>query len=169
MFHEKTVNALKWIVEILNKKNIIYQISGGFAAKAYGSRRPLNDIDIDIPEDRFVDILEEVKPYIIFGPQYANDGKWDMQIMTLNFKGQEVDISGAFETKVSNKNRTKWIPIPVNFSKVRKIEIESIKVNVTSPEDLIEYKQHLDGQHQIVDIKAVKKYLKNEIRNTKIF
>ena len=48
MFQEKTVDALRWIVGILEKKNILYQISGGFAAKLYGSSRPLNDIDIDI-------------------------------------------------------------------------------------------------------------------------
>lgn len=53
MFQEKTINALKWIIKILNSKNIPYQISGGFAAKMYGSIRPLNDIDIDIPEDNF--------------------------------------------------------------------------------------------------------------------
>lgn len=159
MFQEKTINALKWIVEILNSKNIPYQISGGFAAKMYGSGRLLNDIDIDIPEERFKDILEEVKPYIIFRPEHINDGKWDMELMTLNFKGQEIDIGGAYEAKVSNKDRTKWIPIPVDFSKVNRIELEGILVNFISPKDLIEYKQHLDGEHQLQDIKAVESYL----------
>lgn len=169
MFEKKTINALRWIVDILNRKNVPYQISGGFSAKLYGSTRSLNDIDIDIPEDRFTDIIKEVRPYITFGPQHSNDGKWDLQIMKLNFLGQEIDISGAYETKISNKDRTKWIPIPVNFSKVSKIGVESITVNVISPEELIRYKQHLDGEHQIDDIGAVKKYLKNEGRNKKIF
>ena len=159
MFQEKTINALKWIVEILNRKNIPYQVSGGFAAKLYGSIRPLNDIDIDMPESEFKSIMEEVKPYIIFGPQHINDGKWDMQIMTLNLKGQEIDIGGAFETKVSNQNRTKWIPIPVDFTQIKIMEVEDITVNTISPQELIAYKKHLDGDHQIEDINAVKKFI----------
>ena len=163
MFQGKTINALRWIAGILNRKNILYQISGGFAAKIYGSRRPLNDIDIDIPENRFADIIEEGKPYIIFGPKQCNDGKWDLKLMTLNFEGQEIDIGGAYEAKVSAKDRTEWISIPADFSKVRKMEVEEILVNVVSPEELIAYKQHLDGDHQVEDINAVKKFILNSV------
>jgi hypothetical protein len=159
MLQEKTTNALKWIIEILNKKNIPYQITGGLAAKIYGSPRPLNDIDIDIPEDKFTNIMTAIEPYIIFGPEYMNDGKWDTKLITLNFKGQEMDIGGAYETKISNKNRTIWIPYPIDFSQARKIEVGGISLNVMAPEKLIEYKKNLDGVHQLVDINAVKKFL----------
>ncbi len=159
MFQEKTINALNWIVEILNRRNIKYQISGGFAAKVYGSERALNDIDIDVPEENLPEILEEVKPYVIFDLQHINDGKWDMDLMTLNYHGQEIDIGGAYKIKVSNKDRTAWIPIPVDFSRVKKIDIEGIEVNIINPEDLIGYKKYLDGDHQLVDIKAAAKHV----------
>ena len=48
VFEQKTIDALKWIVDIFNKYNIPYRIGGGFAAKIYGSPRPLNDIDFGI-------------------------------------------------------------------------------------------------------------------------
>ncbi len=82
--------------------------------------------------------------------------------MTLDYQGQEIDIGGAYETKVNNKNRTDWISIPVDFSKIKKIEVEGIVMDVISPEELIEYKQHLDGKHQLEDIEAIKIYLKHE-------
>ncbi len=163
MFQEKTIKALEWITEILKRKNIPYQISGGFAAKIYGSERPLNDIDIDIPEDKFESILAEIKPYITYGPDQLNDGKWDTKLITLNFKGQEIDIGGAFETKISNKKRTKWIPYPIDFSKSLKMKVEGLEISVISPEELIKYKQHLDGEHQTVDINAVKKFISNNV------
>ncbi len=159
MFEEKTINALKWIVEILNEKNIPYQVSGGFSAKIYGSNRPLNDIDFDIPENDFDLILSEVSPYVIYGPSQYHDEKWDAYLMTLDFNGQEIDICGANKTKISNKDKTKWIYAPTDLSKTREIEIEGIKIKVISPEDLIVYKQYLDGVHQIEDINAVKKFL----------
>jgi hypothetical protein len=161
MFQQKTIKALKWIVEILNRKNISYEISGGFAAKLYGSTRNLNDIDFDIPEENFMDILKEVRPYVIAGPEDINDGKWDMKIMTLNFCGQEIDIGGAYKARMSNKERTKWINIPADFSRNKKIEVEGLILNVISPEELIEYKKELDGEHQKEDVKAIEKYLKN--------
>lgn len=74
---KKTTNAKKafrWIVNILKKQKIPFQITGGLAAQVYGSKRRLNDIDIEIPENRFNDILPDVKKYIDFGPaQYIDE------------------------------------------------------------------------------------------------
>ena len=163
MFEKRTINALKWIVGILDNKKIPFQISGGFVAKLYGSNRMINDIDIDVPESEFKSIEEEVKPYIIFGPMHINDGKWDMEIMTLKYEDQEIDIGGAYDTKISNNDRTKWIPFPVDYSKIRRLKIQDVEVNIVSPEELIKYKQHLDGKHQVEDIEAVRNYIKHTI------
>ena len=103
---EKTKKALSWIIEILNRHKIDYQIAGGFAAKVYGSTRILNDIDIDISEKYFPVILTEINPYIIYGPSRFIDGKWDLELVTLNYNGQEIDISGAETILMSNKERT---------------------------------------------------------------
>ncbi len=43
---QKIGQALGWIVSLLNRYSISYQICGGMAAKAYGATRPLVDIDI---------------------------------------------------------------------------------------------------------------------------
>ncbi|MEN9605017.1 MAG: hypothetical protein RJB39_702 [Candidatus Parcubacteria bacterium] len=159
MFSDKTIKALKWIITLLNSKNIPYQISGGFAAKVYGSTRELNDIDIEIPEDRFKDIMLEAKPYIVEEFQHHKNDKWDCMTMVLEYEGQIIDLSGAYEAKVSNKERTEWIEIPADFSKVNKVEVAGMEINVAGPEDMIDYKQYLDGDHQLDDIEAVKKYV----------
>src|SRR5690348_12670369 len=51
--NKDTKSALHWIVNILKKLNINFQIAGGLAANIYGADRPLHDIDIDIPEEYF--------------------------------------------------------------------------------------------------------------------
>lgn len=43
-------DALVGIVSLLRKQEIPFVITGGLAAPVYGSKRPLVDIDIDIPE-----------------------------------------------------------------------------------------------------------------------
>lgn len=150
-----TKKALKWIVDILNKHQVPFQISGGCAAKIYGSPRELNDIDINIPENYFEKILADVKPYIIFGPTQYKDKKWDLYLMTLNYLGQEIDIGGQ-NAKISTKDRSQWVDFRTDFSKVVKKDFLGLEVPVIPKEDLISYKQMLDGEHQQVDIESVK-------------
>lgn len=155
---EKTLNALRWIVGIFEAHQIQYQISGGFAAKLYGSSRLLNDIDIDISEKRFTEILPEIQSYITYGPNRYKDGKWELDLITLNYNGQEIDIGGADDARISNKERTAWISLPPVSSKALDIEVGGTYVKVIPPLDLIEYKSELDGDHQAIDIEAVKGY-----------
>jgi hypothetical protein len=58
-----SASAFQWIVRILETRAIPFAISGGLAAKSYGSLRELNDIDIDIPDDSFCKIVPEVAPH----------------------------------------------------------------------------------------------------------
>jgi len=66
--------ALKWIVGIFNKHNVPFQIAGGFAARAHGSKRDLRDIDIFIPPDGFEKIFPDVKQYLVSGPNHRIGG-----------------------------------------------------------------------------------------------
>ena len=150
-----TKGALEWIVGILEKYEVPFQISGGCAAKIYGSPRELNDIDIDIPENYFSKIISDVKPYIIYGPDQYKDNKWDLYLMTLNYAGQEIDI-GSGNAKISTKDRNKWINFSTDFSKAVKKTFLGLEVPVIPKEDLVNYKQLLDGEHQQVDIESIK-------------
>lgn len=155
----KTIEALKWIVDILNRLNINYQISGGLAGKFFGSKRDLNDIDIDISENDFKTILPEIEKYIIYGPSRYKDLKWDLELITLNYNGQEIDISGAESLRISNKERTSWISFHVDFSKSQEIVFNEMKLKIVNPKDFIDYKKELDGEHQKEDIDAAMSFL----------
>ena len=85
---EKVENAFKWIVLIFENKNIPFVVTGGFAAKIYGSPRPLNDIDIDIHDTDFSLIKDDILPYVIFGPDHYHDERWDLLLATLNYNGE---------------------------------------------------------------------------------
>ena len=54
-----TKEAFEWIISILRNHKIPFEIIGGFAARLYGSRRMLADIDIDIPKKKIKRILSE--------------------------------------------------------------------------------------------------------------
>ena len=151
---EKTKNALIWITDILNGHQIPFQISGGFAAKMHGSPRLLNDIDIDIPKDKFEKIMSDVKEYVIHGPLYYKDKKWDLYLMTLNYHGQEIDI-GSADIKIYDNKSGIWLPFTTNFEKSVWKDVVGMKVPVMPKEELIFYKRLLEGEHQKIDIEAL--------------
>ena len=151
---KNTEKALKWIVEILHKGNVPFQITGGLAAKIYGSDRPLNDIDIDIPDDDFQKIIEGVRKFVVYGPAHYVDERWDCKLMALNYEGQEIDISGGDTLKICDARTGEWKSNKTNFSNVEQREVFGIKVPVISRNDLVEYKSMLEGEHQQVDIQA---------------
>jgi hypothetical protein len=157
-FEKKTTEALRWIIEIFNRHNVPYRIGGGFAAKMYGSPRPLNDIDFGILEKYFSIILPDISEYITHGPKRYKDAKWDCELITLDYHGQEIDISGTETIKMSNKEKTKWISLD-ETSETVDMNVEGIDIKVMNPEALVEYKKELDGEHQLVDIEAVEKYI----------
>lgn len=115
-----TQEALVWITQILRKHHIPFQIAGGLAARAYGATRTLVDIDIDIPEDDFVKIKNEVAAYIQYGPCQYQDEHWDLWLMTIRYHGQDIDLSGAYRTKVYDKVKKTWVALHTDYSQDRK-------------------------------------------------
>ena len=91
---ERIENALRWIVLLLQKDRVPFQIAGGLAAHLYGAKRPVNDIDIDVPDSAFDQLLPEVREYIVFGPDRYKDSTWDVHLMTLDYHGREIDLTG---------------------------------------------------------------------------
>jgi len=159
---EKTARALSWIVSILNKNNIPYRIGGGLAASIYGSPRAINDIDISVPGEVFSAIIPEVKQYITAGPKHYTNEKWDCNTLSLNYHGQEIDLTDVDSLRMSNKEKTKWL-IPKDTYQLFdpfKVKVAGIEVSLFHPRDLVNYKKELDGEHQDVDVSAVEQYIK---------
>lgn len=153
-------SALKWIMAILRKKHIPFQIAGGLAAIAHGATRPLADIDIDISEEDFPQILDEISAYIIFGPARYKSKYWDLVLVTLNYKGQAIDISGAYTTKIFNKKRKKWQKIKTDFNKTEIKKVFGLTVPVIARDALINYKAILNRKVDQIDVQQIRDAIK---------
>jgi hypothetical protein len=151
--------AFVWVIRLLRKKKIHFYITGGFAARAYGSTRRLRDIDLDIKEKDFSKILPSIKKYIVFGPTTLINAKWKTPLITIKFKGQEIDFCGADNCWI-NYNK-KWKNCPM-CKKTIKLEIFGQQVEVINPQELIDYKKLLSGEHQKRDIFAINQFIKKQ-------
>jgi hypothetical protein len=147
-----TKEALIWITNIIQKYKIPFQITGGLAVRAYGSTRQLADIDIEIPEDSFVKIQDEVSSYIIFGPEQYKSERWDLFLMTLIYNGQEIDLSGSYRTKIYSITDKIWITLSVDLSKANDVNLYGVSLPVIRRDDLIAYKKILARPVDLLDL-----------------
>ena len=162
----KTIDALKWIVEIFDRHSIPYRIGGGLAAHIYGADRPVNDIDISLSGAHFPVIVSEVSKYITAGPKHYSNAKWDCDTLSLSYNGQEIDMTDIDTLRMSNKEQTEWFQTKDHFRKFpnKTVDVEGITVSLIDPRDLLAYKRELADknlQYQMIDIEAVEKYIEN--------
>lgn len=150
--------ALLWITQLLESFEIPYQIAGGLAANAYGSKRELNDIDIDISQSGFNKIFDSVKEHIVYGPSHYTDEHWDLYVMTLRYQEQEIDLTSIENVKIFNSLSREWESLETDLSKACHIEIMGIKVPVIPKYDLLTYKKMLRRPVDLLDIEAIENY-----------
>ncbi len=158
----KLKEALKFIVSLLRKKKIPFQIAGGFAASVYGSKRPIKDIDIDIPDSSIDTLAKEIKKYTTDGPIRYRGYRFDLYLLAINYRGQEIDFSGADSMKNSDVKNKKWVKYPGDLTKVHFKKAYGFLLPIIPPEGLIKYKKLLKGKHHKIDIVAIENYIKNK-------
>lgn len=147
-----TKEALGWIIKILRKHKIKFQITGGLAAIIYSSPRKLYDIDIELPEDDLSKILPDVEKYLIEGPEEYIDKSFDMKLLTLRYKGQLIDIAVMNGEKEFDKEKKKWTQLQVNFHPATKRAF-GLNLPVIPKEDLIAYKKRIGRVEDKEDLK----------------
>jgi len=62
---------------------------------------------------------------------------------------------------MSNKEKTEWFYMKDRYRSKENVTVKvgGSDVSLIHPRDLAAYKKELDGEHQLVDIEAVEKYL----------
>lgn len=154
MVFKNTEKAFLWITGLLEEHSIQYKISGGFAARIYGVQRDLADIDIEISKQDILKISELAKDNIIYGPSRFKDDHWDLELMTLCYDGQDIDISEN-EAKIFNKQSGAWEVIHSDLAKFELLEIYNKKVPIEEKNSLINYKNKLSREVDLEDIRQL--------------
>ena len=151
--------ALKWIVEELEHRDIPFALVGGVAANAYGTTRPLNDIDIDVPEEFLPVLARELEPFKTFGPERSISDCFDCQLLGFSYKGQEIELSGAENLFIKDTSSKKWVSWPTDLSKVERRTILGLNVPVMARKQLIEYKRLAGRDTDLMDVSELEKGL----------
>jgi hypothetical protein len=151
---KNTEKAFHWIIDILQKQEIVYKISGGFAATIHGSTRALADIDIEMSDADIRRLEPFVKAYITYGPEQYRDADWDLLLMTLQYEGQVIDMAST-NAKIFNKETGEWERLCADLTRIEIKEVYGKQVPVETKEGLIAYKKKLGRDVDIEDVRQL--------------
>lgn len=151
---ERKKESLKTVVNVLKEHKIPFQVSGGLAAIAYGSKRPLYDIDIDVGKADIPKVQEIFREYIIEDFHRYQDKYMEVWEIELEIDGVEVDISQAEEAYFKDKegNSTRF---DSDLSKAKVMEIEGVEVHVMDKEELIVCKKIMGRDVDLQDLEQI--------------
>ncbi|HLI06454.1 MAG TPA: hypothetical protein VKV40_07795 [Ktedonobacteraceae bacterium] len=153
---QKIGAALHWIVSLLNRHNIPYQIVGGLAAKAYGSTRPLVDIDIYAPMEQLRPALDEMRPYIVREPLPHHSESWKLIYMALEYHDIYIEIGNtSTNPRFYNRRDGCWEAQTINFANSTIMTLYDTQVAVMPRDELLAYKAMLQREVDYQDINEI--------------
>lgn len=149
--------AFQWMVSLLRREKIPFEVFGGFDAKLFGAKRTLADIDFAIFDENISRVAKLVKKYIIFGPRRYHDRNWSILLFTLCYKGQEIDVCGISLAKIFDSTQKKWIKFRIPISKSVYKGVYGRRIPAVPKGMLIHYKRELNRRVDRADVKALTK------------
>ncbi|ADP96744.1 hypothetical protein HP15_980 [Marinobacter adhaerens HP15] len=79
-------SAAEWIVSLLRERNIPFLICGGLAARGYGSQRDLHDIDLFVPGEHFLSVVQAGQPFVSKAAAHRQEEGWDLPTSSSNMR-----------------------------------------------------------------------------------
>jgi hypothetical protein len=146
-------DALRWITGVLADLEIPYQVVGGLAAVAHGSRRPLNDVDLYVPDDSALERLASAAgQYVIRPPMRHRDEHWDLCFLKLTWADWEVEAAAASGARVWDRRRQDWSPVAIRFHDGEEREVHGVRLRVMPLDQLVDYKLGLGREVDRADV-----------------
>lgn len=150
---QRVARALAWIVRILRKHDVPYQVVGGLAARVYGAQRPLADINVYVPFDRAAGLLREIRPFVTWGPEHYVDETWDVTFLKADYQGQRIELGDSSTTpRFFSARDSFWEKQRIDYASPTSARIFGVEVEVIPKDELIRYKASLGREVDLVDI-----------------
>ena len=146
------------MVDLLDARNIPFQICGGLAANAYGSDRDLHDIDLFVPGERFQAVVQAGEAYISKPAAHRQEEGWDLTYVQFIYEGIKVELGNADGPRILDAKAQTWVDLNIDFSRSQVITVLGLDVPVMNPEDLVRYKSLLARPVDLEDVRAIRQH-----------
>jgi hypothetical protein len=152
---ERVIVALNWLKNLLESESVEYQIVGGLAATIHGGTREIADIDVYIHNSDVNKIMAHVVEYISKPLAHYSEHGWDLEYFQLVYRNQKIEIGLAHATKIQSSLNGSWHQLEIDFTKSVTKSYQGIELKVIPVEQLIEYKQLLGREVDLIDVQQL--------------
>lgn len=146
--------ALYWIVGVLRKHKVLFQITGGLAASCYGSPRKFHDIDILISKASLQLILPNIKRRLVFSPAQYRDQHLDSFMAALKIYGVKIDLGTS--CRIKNRRTGRWHQTPGLTQPTSWKRLWGLRIPLEPRTKLIKIKRILGRKKDMADIAAMR-------------
>lgn len=146
--------ALAWVIGILDKHLVPYQVVGGLAATIHGGSRAVADIDLYIPEQMLEVVYPDLKTEAVISKpikHYVEYG-WDLSYLQLIYQEQKIEIGLSPQTKIYDDKNNEWVDLNIDYSTSIMKPYQDLTVAVMPVSQLIAYKRILNRAVDLIDI-----------------
>jgi len=151
-------DALRWIAQVLNDLAIPHQVVGGLAARAYGSTRPVADIDLYVSDEAALGRLASAcGEHLRRPPERHRDEHWDLTFLELRWNGWSVEAAAASTARVWDRRTREWAPAGIRFEDSEVREVEGVRLPVMPKLQLVDYKAGLGREVDRLDLAALER------------
>ena len=149
-------SAAKWIASLLRDRNIPFLVCGGLAARAYGSQRDLHDIDLFVPGEHFLSVVQAGQPFISKAAAHRQEEGWNLTYVQFKYEGVKVEVGSSDGPRIFDANRQTWVPLSIDFSRYATVSLLGLELPLMLKEDLVQYKTALSRPVDIEDVCAIR-------------
>lgn len=148
--------AAQWIAGLLREGDIPFLVCGGLAAKAYGSKRDLNDIDLFVSGDHFSSVVQAGQEFVSKAAAHRQEEGWDLTYVQFKYEGIKVEVGSADGVKIFDVRNGIWVPLNIDFSRYAIRHLLGLGLPIMLKDDLVQYKSVLLRPVDIEDIRAIR-------------
>lgn len=151
--NKNQLQALTTLKHMLDENSIPFIAIGGLASIAWGVRRPLVDIDIQVDNVNLNLVKNVFAGYVTNDIRHYVTQNWDIQQMILKINGINIDVCGANSFYLIKNNNRFLIENNINKAIIKKIQGISLP---TMPRDvLIYYKKIIARPVDLEDLRQL--------------
>jgi len=152
---DRASEALAWLVELFRERGVRYAAAGGLAARAWGARRPLVDLDFYVHGEDLERVEVDLAPYVVQPLTELENDFWDLSLIRLQYAGVPVELSVGEGARYRESRTGEWHDACPKFGDCPEREVFGIPVRVLGLEPLLEYKRRVDRAVDRADVASL--------------
>lgn len=148
------LEAIRFLVALLNEHKVPYQFTGGLAGNIHGSLWPLQDIDLELPRAHIELVAYLLRKHIVAPLHFYQDSEFQLLLLQLKIGEVDVEINQTESQQIFSQGE--WINLNVDLKKAQLIVWHDMKVSVQTLDDLIEYKSLIGRANDLADLNRLR-------------